>query len=992
MSIIDNGINQTVNDFEGGAKKNHENDKEKDITYEHEIVPKKWVASNHADFLEWMNKTFKYASGEQPETDACSLFDHQRFIKDYMQSKSPYRGVLLYHGLGVGKTRASIAVAESLRPNVKKVIVMLPASLRQNFINEIIDCGNREFAKEQYWKSVKIDVKDTDDVKEAEETYGVSKAHIKKFGRIWKVSTKKTREEGSNWESLKTDWPEIMTYITASVLRKYEFINYNGLRHSHVQAMEKTHFDDSVVIIDEAHNFTSRVVNGQVVDGKIVGRKVLTPIYQMLMDAKNLKIVMLSGTPLINRPIELAYTLNLLRGYIEVQDLYYRSTREFSLDAVQTELDNHPVIDMAQIDAAHKRIRIALVPDGYAIDGKGKYMSRDKSNATRFGKDAETRLDSIKSQLETLGAQVGQIFPRKFTALPVDEERFDELFINYKTKKAEDAIKNQSLFARRITGLVSYFEAYNPEHYPHLEDTEVVEVAFSEEHFNKYMEMRDQEAEKETKSKNNKRMQKKNANANHAKDQLTENSTYRSFSRALCNFCFPESIDRKFPRDIRAMQKELDDGDNEFANAHINPNDHNDPNDDGANDAIDLKKSNAYEASIAKALADLKAHEQEYLIGKPLRQYGPKYYEIMHRIKKSPGSVLIYSQFRTVEGAAIMGLVLEAHGHAELRVVRGKDQALDVTWNKNYKYSPEKPFYVKFVGSAKEETQLLMNLFNSNWKDVSPDILNKLKEAGVDVSMKKSKGSKGSKGSRNLRGQVIKAMIITQSGSEGISLRNIRQVHILEPYWNEIRIKQVIGRAVRAKSHEDLLPEERNVRVFQYIAVFSDRQLKIPMVDTREERKTSDVFIQSIATRKGFINNSLLHILKNTAIDCRINLQTHQSTQPNQNSTQPIQCFKLPEGYQRLSFVYGDIEEDETDAQMALRTTTMGPSDNMNGNTNLYVTIYVDTENTEDRTKYQPFPYDKQNNFVYDKTDFDMGHLRIIGRVDTETEKVVWVQ
>ena len=37
--------------------------------------------------------------------------------------------------------------------------------------------------------------------------------------------------------------------------------------------------------------------------------------------------------------------------------------------------------------------------------------------------------------------------------------------------------------------------------------------------------------------------------------------------------------------------------------------------------------------------------------------------------------------------------------------------------------------------------------------------------------------------------------MITQSGSEGISLKNVRQVHLLEPYWNMIRMDQVIGRA-----------------------------------------------------------------------------------------------------------------------------------------------------------------------------------------------------
>ena len=76
-----------------------------------------------------------------------NLFLYQRFIRDYIQINSPYRGILLFHGLGAGKTCASIAVAEAMKnyvPN-KSIIVMLPASLENNYIDELMKCGNNEF-------------------------------------------------------------------------------------------------------------------------------------------------------------------------------------------------------------------------------------------------------------------------------------------------------------------------------------------------------------------------------------------------------------------------------------------------------------------------------------------------------------------------------------------------------------------------------------------------------------------------------------------------------------------------------------------------------------------------------------------------------------------------------------------------------------------------------------------------------------------------------
>ena len=63
-------------------------------------------------------------------------------------------------------------------------------------------------------------------------------------------------------------------------------------------------------------------------------------------------------------------------------------------------------------------------------------------------------------------------------------------------------------------------------------------------------------------------------------------------------------------------------------------------------------------------------------------------------------------------------------------------------------------------------------------------------------------------------GQNLLVLLTTSSGSEGINLKFVRQVHILEPYWNRVRIDQVIGRARRIESHILLPPDQQNVAVF----------------------------------------------------------------------------------------------------------------------------------------------------------------------------------
>ena len=77
---------------------------------------------------------------------------------------------------------------------------------------------------------------------------------------------------------------------------------------------KKNPFDNAVIIIDEAHNFVSRIVN------KISKNKKNTlsyKLYELLMLAQDCRIILLTGTPILNYPNEIAVIFNILRGYIK---------------------------------------------------------------------------------------------------------------------------------------------------------------------------------------------------------------------------------------------------------------------------------------------------------------------------------------------------------------------------------------------------------------------------------------------------------------------------------------------------------------------------------------------------------------------------------------------------------------------------------------------------------------------------------------------------
>jgi hypothetical protein len=123
--------------------------------------------------------------------------------------------------------------------------------------------------------------------------------------------------------------------------------------------------------------------------------------------------------------------------------------------------------------------------------------------------------------------------------------------------------------------------------------------------------------------------------------------------------------------------------------------------------------------------------------------------------------------------------------------------------------------------------------------------------------------------------------MITAAGAEGISLQNVRHVHITEPYWHPVRTEQVIGRARRICSHHTLPIDERNVNVYIYLMTFSEEfktkdklsiELKLHDVSKIDKKTpmTSDEALYEISTIKETINKQLLKAVKESSMDCSL--------------------------------------------------------------------------------------------------------------------------
>jgi hypothetical protein len=731
----------------------------------------KFVLPNSKEFPKFIAQRFgKYkittdlSSGCEKKTVGSGkppLFSHQKFVTDYMSPDKPYRGLLLDHNLGSGKTRESIETSEQYRVLGVKVLIILPATLKPTWINEIRLWGNEDIRRPNNWDSLPADQQ----------------------AKIDALSDKKIAEG--------YDFVSYNAATTVNLLKKA--VGPAGLKHR-------------FVIVEEVHNLISMMVNP-------TGKKGLT-IYQMLMEAIDCKFLFLSATPLLNISYELGVLFNILKG-----PMMYNGQR--------------------------------------------------------------------------------------YTLFPETQDEFDQYFVDYESQK----IRNPELFKKRILGLVSYYYGAKGDVYPDLILKPATEIEFGDYQFKRYAEARMSEIEKEKGKPDDK---KAGANLTGAKKKSVKDeikSTFRIFSRQFSNYVFPPNVKRPMPNDYLSLTKLqlngspdkwspeqitdlmalFDDNEDAFEsfkqeyaeiptdaerlkylhelianNGKSNSEFSNITSDDEQFIFEHLEIPSSYQHAIDNAIALLDKGLPDYF-GTNLNIYGPKMEMIYRNItdEGNKGPSFVYSQFRTLEGVNMVAKVLKAHGFEEL-----PHYSIDANNIATYATAGKKRYVVY---SGEEDNTVRGKIL---WIYNHP--LNK-------------------------NGDICKVFMGTAAAAEGISLKNTRQVHILEPYWNEVRIQQVIGRARRICSHEALDKADRIVTVYRYHMTLTPKQKeKFP------EAESTDEAIYRIAKLKEKINAQFLQILKDAAVDCVLNAYY------NITSDNPIKCFTFGESETGISF-YPGLGQDTVD-------------------------------------------------------------------------------
>lgn len=190
-----------------------------------------------------------------------------------------------------------------------------------------------------------------------------------------------------------------------------------------------------------------------------------------------------------------------------------------------------------------------------------------------------------------------------------------------------------------------------------------------------------------------------------------------------------------------------------------------------------------------------------------LKTYSVKFYKIMRKIRSCKGTVFVYSSFKEYGGIKSFIKVLEYYNYKNFKD-HGQGKMRFAIWSGD---------------ESSESKELIKDFFNKK---------------------------------ENVDGSMIKVLLGSPSIKEGVSLLRVKQVHIMEPYWNMSRLEQVIGRAIRFCSHKDVPLNERKVEVYIYIAV-----------GNKDEDETVDKHIMELAFKKKELTDLFEGVMKDSAID-----------------------------------------------------------------------------------------------------------------------------
>ena len=646
------------------------------------------------------------------------LEPHQMFVRNFLSFETPYNSLLLYHGLGTGKTCSAISVCEEMRTynkqigNPKRIIIVASPAVQENFKIQLFDerklkninglwsikaCIGNKFIKEINPMNMK----------------GLNRNRI--IRQIKKLIHQSYLFQG---------YIEFSNYITRIMNKNVNAKDSHDVKERKRRRSLHKEFSNRMLVIDEVHNL--RITQ----EGKI--KQSSENLIDLVSYTNNMKLMVLSATPMFNSYTEIIWLLNLLN----------LNDKRF------------PITEKEVFDRA----------GNFIIDKGGREVGKSLLIQKLTGYISYVRGNNPFTFPNTIWPAIARNQDSLILKLDDGIWKYPERQMN-----GGITVPHLTLFDLVITHIGSYqSKGYNfilstlQDKYPTLKNPKKG-IAYT------FLEAP---------------LQALNMVYPHV-DLEEGNADIMSYLYGGRGLARVMNFEPRTKRDFRYKDKTLQ-------------------------------------------------HFGRIFSSNEIGKYSGKIKYITDTIKKSRGIVFIYSQY--IDGGAVpIALALEEMGfgryHGNNLFAEPPSQPIDALTMK-----------VASKGKTKYPAKYIMITGD---KTLTGDVKAELKAVT---------------GEDNVNGEVVKAIIISRAGSEGLDFKNIRQMHILDPWYNYNRQKQIVGRAVRNFSHCALPYAEKNVEIYMYGTELENNNIE-----------AVDLYIYRLAERKAKQIAKVTRVIKENATDCLLN-------------------------------------------------------------------------------------------------------------------------
>ena len=724
------------------------------------------------------------------------LSPHQIFVQNFLSMYTPYNSLLLYHGLGSGKTCSAIGVCEERRTYMRhmntplsKMYVVASPSVQDNFQLQLFD---RE--------KLRVD-------KDGNCTYDGCVGN----NLIEEINPGGVPFTGSAGEIKDHVEKEILKIIRAS----YAFMGYEKFSNLIGGKVERNtnFFNNRLVVIDEIHNIRKQ------------NSTISTNLLHMLQMSKNTQLLLLTATPMFNHYTEIVWLINLLnvndgRGILSIGDVFH---------------------DNGEFKKGGKELLVRKMT-GYVsyVRGENPYSFPFRIYPNVFA-PTHTFPDVPYPRLKPTGAILNHgIMHLKPYLTVLGDHQMD----TYRRIVDQALIKKTPLYSiYNISKCIQCSIIAYPNHKTVLQDvdSDSEDEDANEDANESDVSLGDAEkvkVEPKSTAKSHTNIEFDLQKHMELDNDLDEDQFKEAFDQAFIDkYVLPLTSTKNKTRVTAAEITNIGESglksvmnytrnSTELGNFDYKP---------GQPPMFQMKYLETYSSKIYAISRMLDSTNKKQGQDGVDKQSGP----VGSQNAGVEGIVLIYSKY-IFAGIIPMALALE-----ELGFTNASSRGNLMSKKAGRKSNGLK--YVMITG-----TPLLTPDFQ---------IIKKINHAD------------------NINGDKIKVVLISDSGSEGIDLQMIRQIHVLDPWFNLNRTEQIIGRGVRNFSHRRLPFEKRNVQIFLHAAILSDR----------DEEESMDLYQYRLSEKKAIQIGKISRIVKQHSVDCMLNHGQTNFTADNFNQAVDIQ-------------------------------------------------------------------------------------------------------